>query len=171
MEHKRIEAWFLILSLILFSIVMGCSVPRHKMPPLASVEGVTRHFFVGQIIQLETGEILSFDSFIDQLETKDLVFVGEVHDNPEHHLIQVQILQALAARHGPLTVGMEFFQAPKQDIIDRYMAGESTETEFLKDVNWKKQWAFDYSFYRPLVLAIKGQKGKILAINAPNDIR
>jgi uncharacterized iron-regulated protein len=172
MEPKRIKTWFFILSLILFSVVGGCSVAGHKMPlpPLASVEGVSRHFVMGQIIQMETGESLPFDRFIDQLETKDLVFIGEVHDNPEHHLIQVQILQALTARHGPLTVAMEFFQKPQQAIIDRYMSGESTESDFLKDVNWEKQWSFDYSFYRPLLLAVRENKGKILAINAPNDI-
>ena len=141
-----------------------------KMPPLVSVEGASRHFVVGQIIHVETGEPLSFDQFIDQLETRDLVFIGEVHDNPEHHLIQVQILQALMARHGPLTVAMEFFQKPQQAIIDRYVTGKSTEAEFLKEVNWHRQWSFDYSFYRPLMLAVKENKGKILAINAPNDI-
>jgi uncharacterized iron-regulated protein len=170
MEPIRIGTRFFIFSLILFSVAGGCTVTGHKMPPLASVEGTSRHFVMGQIIQVETGESLSFDRFIDQLETKDLVFIGEVHDNPEHHLIQVQILQALTARHGPLTVAMEFFQKPQQAIIDRYMAGESTESEFLKEVNWKKQWSFDYSFYRPLLLAVREHKGKILAINAPNDI-
>ncbi len=143
---------------------------KHKMPPLATVEGISRHFTVGQIVQLETGKILSFEELIAQLETRDLVFIGEVHDNPEHHLIQVQILQALMARHGPVTVAMEFFQRPQQVIIDRYIMGESSESEFLKEVNWKKQWSFDYSLYRPLILTVKERKGKLLAINAPNDI-
>lgn len=143
---------------------------RQKMYRLASVEGFSQHFVIGQIIHLETGKTLAFDEFIDQLESRDLVFIGEVHDNPEHHLIQVQILQALMARHGPLTVAMEFFQKPQQAVIDRYMAGKSIESEFLNEVNWKKQWSFEYSFYRPLILAIKEKKGKILAINAPNDI-
>lgn len=143
---------------------------KHKMPPMASVEGASRHFFVGQVIHVETGEALPFDQFIDQLASRDLVFAGEVHDNPEHHLIQVQILQALIARHGALTVAMEFFQKPQQAIIDHYMEGKSTELEFLKEVDWKKQWSFDYSFYRPLMLAVKENGGKILAINAPRDI-
>ncbi len=143
---------------------------KHKMPPLASVEGVSRHFFVGQVIHVETGELLPFDKFIEQLASRDLVFVGEVHDNPEHHLIQVQILQALIAKHGALTVAMEFFQKPQQAIIDHYIEGKSTEVEFLKEVDWKKQWSFDYSFYRPLMLAVKESRGKVLAINAPRDI-
>ena len=143
---------------------------KHKMPPLATVEGISRHFTVGQIVRLETGKVLSFEEFIAQLETRDLVFIGEVHDNPEHHLIQVQILQALMVRHGPITVAMEFFQKPQQAVIDRYLLGKSSELEFLKDVGWEKQWSFDYSFYRPLMLAVKEKGGEILAINAPSDI-
>ncbi len=143
---------------------------RPQMPPLASVEGETRHFGMGRIIHVETGKALSFDQLIDRLESKDLIFIGEVHDNPEHHLIQVQMLQALMTRNGSHTVGMEFFQKPQQPFIDRYMKGASNESEFLEDVDWNKQWSFDYSFYRPVILAVKEKGAKILAINAPNDI-
>ncbi len=142
----------------------------HKMPPLASLEGVSRHYSIGKIIQVETGYVLSFDQFIEKLASKDLIFIGEVHDNPEHHLIQVQILQALMARHGSLTVAMEFFKQQQQPIIDKYIKGQTSESEFLKDVDWSRQWSFDYSFYRPIMLEIKGKAGEVLAINAPNTI-
>jgi uncharacterized iron-regulated protein len=170
METKGIGFRFFIFVLIFSSVAGGCSVKKPQMPPLASVEGVARHFVVGQIIHMESGNLLSFEEFIDQLESNKLVFIGEVHDNPEHHLIQVQILQALMAQKNSIAVAMEFFQKPQQEFIDRYLAGASAEAEFLEDVNWKKQWSFDYSFYRPLMLAAKETGGKILAINAPNDI-
>lgn len=143
---------------------------RPELPPFASIEGVSRHFVIGQIVHVETGETISFPQFIEKLESKNLIFIGEVHDNPEHHLIQVQILQALLAQNRPHTVAMEFFQKPRQASIDRYMAGETTETEFLEDVDWNRQWSFDYNFYRPLMLEVKEKGCKILAINAPNDI-
>jgi uncharacterized iron-regulated protein len=159
---------YLVLALLVFT--GGCSTMKHKMPPLANVEGVSHHFTIGQIINLKTGEALSFEQMIGQIESSDLIFIGEVHDNPEHHLIQVQILQALMSRLGPLTVAMEFFQKMQQPAIDRYLAGECTESEFLKDVDWDNQWSFDYSLYRPLMLAVKDKGGKILAINAQNDL-
>jgi len=143
---------------------------RPEMPLLASVEGVPGHFIIGQIIHMDTGKAISFDQLIDQLISRDLIFIGEVHDNPEHHLIQVQILQALMARHGPLTVAMKFFQEPQQPIVDRYMQGNSTESVFLKEVNWNRHWSFDYHFYRPLMFTVRERGGKILAINAPSDI-
>jgi uncharacterized iron-regulated protein len=153
-----------------FSTMGGCSIMRPEMPSLASIEGVSGHFFIGQIIHTDTGDAISFDQLIDQLGSRGLIFIGEVHDNPEHHLIQIQILQALMARYGHITVAMEFFQEPQQSIIDRYMDGESTESVFLKDVSWSKNWSFDYHFYRPLILMAKKEGSKVLAINAPGDI-
>ena len=159
-----------ILVFVALFLLGGCAIRPQVKVPLASIEGIPGHFGVGRIIHLETGKAISFDELIDQLGSADVVFIGEVHDNPEHHLIQVQILQALMSRYGPVTVAMEFFQEPQQSVIDRYMGGDLTEEVFLEDVDWKKTWGFDYHFYRPLVLLTKEKGGRILAINTPRDI-
>jgi uncharacterized iron-regulated protein len=162
---------YLSVAFFMASLAMcGCALTKPAMPPLASVEDVQGHFRVGRIIHLDTGKALSFDRFIDELESKRLIFIGEKHDNPEHHLIQVQILQALMARYGDLSVAMEFFQESRQPVLDRYMEGTSTETVFLKDVAWRKAWSFDYYFYRPLIFMLREKQSKIHAINAPNNI-
>ena len=168
MSIKSNSGLYFILALLV--LTGGCSVMKYKMPPLANVEGASHHFTIGRIISLKTGEGLTFEQMIGQLESVDIVFIGEVHNNPEHHLIEVQILQALMSRRGPLTVEMEFFQKMQQPAIDRYLAGTCTESEFLKAVDWNNQWSFDYSLYRPLMLAVKDKGGKILAINAQNNI-
>jgi uncharacterized iron-regulated protein len=128
------------------------------------------HFRIGRIIHSKTGKAISFDQLIDQVGTRRLIFIGEVHNNPEHHLIQVQILQALMSRYAPRTVAMEFFNKTQQPVLDQYMDGSTTETVFLKDVGWDKNWAYAYHFYRPLLLMTKEKGRKILAINAPNNI-
>ncbi|MFH1122891.1 MAG: ChaN family lipoprotein, partial [Pseudomonadota bacterium] len=116
------------------------------------------------------GKTLSFDELVERIAPKDLIFVGEVHDNPEHHLIQVQILQALIASPGPLVIAMEFFQQGHQVALDRYLRGEITEAEFLRDVNWNESWGYDYLLYRPLLLMAKEKGIKVLALNAPAAI-
>ena len=140
------------------------------MPPPVSVEGDSGHFRIGQIIHLETGKAISLDELIEKLGRKELIFVGEVHDNPEHHLMQVQILQALMTRYNLLTVAMELFQEPQQPILDRYIAGAITESVFLRDVDWVQGWAYHYHLYRPIMLLTKEGGGETLAINAPRGI-
>ena len=150
--------------------IIGCAGLRHPQPPTATLEGVAERFRPGQIVDLSSGKAIAFEELIDHLSSKDLIFVGESHDNPDHHLIQVQILQAVANRSLSLTLAMEFFQKDQQPVLDRYVQGESTEKEFLEAVDWKKTWGFDYRFYRPLLQVAKERKCRVLAINAPNHL-
>ncbi len=159
----------LLPAFIIFLIMHGCAAMKPSAPLLATIPGVSGDFKIGQILDLKSGEVFSFDQLIEQIASKDLIFIGEVHDNPEHHLIQVQILQALMDRFGPVTIAMEFFPKSQQPTLDRYLQGELTESEFLRAVNWKGGWSFDYHFYRPLMLLARRNALGILAINASRD--
>ena len=161
---------FLLFLLVLG--VSGCAVSRGpvRMPPLVTVEGVEGHFYPGQIISLKEGRALSFEELMTRLTRKRLVFVGEVHSNPEDHLIEIQILQALMASNPPPDVAMEFFQVDQQQAIDDYLRGATSETQFLKDVRWRETWNFPYRFYRPLVLALRQGNRHLYAINVPRNI-
>jgi uncharacterized iron-regulated protein len=150
--------------------VIGCAGLRHPQPPTAAIEGVAERFRPGQIVDLASAKVITFEELIAHISSKDLIFVGEAHDNPDHHLIQVQILQAVASRSPFLTMGMEFFQKHQQPMVDRYVQGESTEKEFLEAVNWKRTWGFDYHLYRPLMQFARERRYQVLAINAPNDL-
>jgi len=161
---------FLLPVLIIFLSIQGCAGMKTHTPGMATIPGVSGHFRIGQIVDLNTGATLSFEQLIEQIASKDLIFVGEVHNNPEHHLIHVQIIQALMDRCGPVTIAMESFQKTKQESLDRYLQGELTEEEFLKEVNWSEEWGYEYHFYRPLILLARQNMSRILAINAPHDI-
>ena len=156
--------------IIVFTIMYGCAGTKTYAPTMAFVEGISGHLRMGQILDLRAGKVLSFEKFIDQIMLNDLIFIGEVHDNPEHHLIHVQILQALVDRCGPVNIAMEFFPRTRQRSIDRYLQGELTEAEFLKETEWKNAWGFDYSFYRSIMLLAKHNGSRVLAINIPRDI-
>ncbi len=141
------------------------------MPPLAKVEGMERHFSQGRIIDLKTGKAIDFPNLIKQLSPVDVIFIGEVHNNPEHHLIQVQLLQALMANDTPPpTVAMEFFDTTRQPVLDQFMKGDLDETAFLKQVDWKKGWRFPYHLYRPILWTSRDKGTVLLGINAPNSV-
>ena len=150
--------------------VIGCGGSRQLQPQIATIEGITERFRPGQIVDLASGKVIGFEELIARISPKDLIFVGEAHDNPDHHLIQIQVLQAVADRSSSLTMAMEFFQEPQQPIIDRYVQGEITEKEFLEAVDWKKTWGFDYHLYRPLMQFARERKYRVLALNAPNSL-
>ncbi len=159
----------LFLWLILLS-TYGCYGMKVSAPPAATLFGAPDHFRTGQIVDLDSGKALSFEELIRRIASKDLVFIGEVHDNPDHHLIQVQILQALLETSVRFTIGMEFFQVKQQATLDRYLQRELNEEEFLKEADWQGNWGFDYHLYRPLLLLARQHGIRVIALNAPPGI-
>lgn len=143
---------------------------RMPEPLVAGIAGGTELFHLNQIVDPASGKAVHFDELMDHAATKDIVFVGENHDNPEHHLLQVQILQAFFIRDSSPVVAMEFFQQDQQDILDRYTLEDMTEEAFLEEIDWKKTWGLPYHFYRPLLLAAKQRRIRVLALNAPREI-
>lgn len=165
------QRWIPLAPAFLFCLTFyGCAGMKKPAPIVATIGGVSGDFKIGQILDLKAGTVVSFEEFIDRISQDDLIFIGEVHDNPEHHLIQVQILQALVDCCGPLTIGMEFFQEPQQPVLNRYLQGEIDEEAFLNETKWKNSWGFDYAFYRPLMQLAKHHGFAVLAINAPHDV-
>jgi uncharacterized iron-regulated protein len=159
-----------IISCVILLSALGCSGLKTAAPPTAILPGLPDHFRKDQIIDLNAGKAVSFGELIHQISTKDLVFVGEDHDNPDHHLIEVQILQALADASVRFTLGMEFFQKKQQTALNRYLERELSEHEFLKEAAWEENWGFDYHLYRPLLLFAREHGIRILALNAPLEI-
>jgi uncharacterized iron-regulated protein len=137
------------------------------MLPYAQIQGEEERFLRGSIVDVAAGRTISFEELMANLAPDRVIYIGEVHDNPEHHLIQLQILQGLVEHYGPLTLAVEFFPESEQSKLDAYTRGETTEAQFRKDADWRRSWGFPYHLYRPIFLFARAQNGKVLALNAP----
>jgi uncharacterized iron-regulated protein len=158
-------------SLVFFVFTLfGCAVSTPVRMDSAQVQGIKRPFHTGQIIALPEGRVLTFEELIKELCSKRLVFVGEMHNNCEHHLLQVQILQALLSHEPGMDTAMEFFQVDQQQALDRYFHGKTDESQFLEEAQWSKKWGFPYRFYRPLIQAARDRNRRLIGINAPREI-
>lgn len=159
-----------VLLLLLLVLPAGCAPSRPKAPPVAWIHGAQGKYGIGDIIDLHQAKPVDFQSLIKKVAPYDLVFVGEVHNNAEHHLIQAQILQAMMSCCGPVDVAMEFFRTPQQPVLDRYTAGGITEKELLDEVGWDDNWGFPYHLYRPLITLARENGSRILALNVPLEL-
>ncbi len=98
----------------------------------------------------------------------DVVYVGETHDQPADHEAQLEALKAMRiARGSRIAVGFEMLDQTLQPVLDDYAAGRITQEEFLKRVDWKKAWGFDFALYKPLFDFIAAHKLRALALNVP----
>ena len=74
-----------------------------------------------------------FESMLADLAgSADAVLVGEQHDDPNTHRLELAILEGLARRGVRVIVSLEMFERDVQPALDRYTAGEIGEPEFLK---------------------------------------
>ncbi len=84
-----------------------------------------------------------------------------------HHQNQHSIIRALGQAGHVVSVGMEFFEYPKQGFVDSYLNGELEESEFLNKVGWGLA---PFDLYRPQVLEPLRFGGTTIALNIPRAI-
>lgn len=93
-----------------------------------------------------------------------VLLLGEQHAVAAHHRWQRDTLAALADR-GPLVIGLEQLSREAQPALDRWVAGESNEAQFLAESRWKERWGHDFAAYRPVFELARGRRIPMVALN------
>jgi len=151
-------------------ILAGCSQISPQLdsevpyPPARAPE-------IGDIIHTRTGHYVNQQQMLSSLVGYPLVYVGELHDNPASHRLQVEILKALQASHpGKVALGMEMFNNEQQVALDRWVAGELSEKEFLRESRWFENWKTDFELYRELLEFARDQQIPVIGLNIPRAL-
>jgi len=113
---------------------------------------------------------LPSESLAQQLATKRVVFVGEIHDRYDHHLNQLEIIRRLHEISPAFAIGVEYFQQPFQAKVDDYIAGRIPEHEFLGATEYYGRWGYDYRLYAPIFRYAREQRIPVRALNVPAGI-
>jgi uncharacterized iron-regulated protein len=146
-------------------LLVGC-LRREPLPPWAStILALKSPVGPDEICTIPGGEKISFDQLIEQIDSSKVIFVGEAHDQIEHHHIELRILQGLVAKGKDVVVGMEMFHRSQQPVLDRWSQGSLTEKEFRKETNWDMTWGFDYQLYKGILDEAKNHHLKVLGLN------
>lgn len=101
---------------------------------------------------------------------QSVVLLGEVHDNPDHHRWQLQTVAGLAVLQPRMALGFEAFPRRVQPVLDRWIAGELGEQEFLKAVDWRSVWGFDSAYYMPLFQFARLNRIPMIALNVDDSL-
>lgn len=145
----------------------GCSSILTKK---LHVKDMSLSFCKDTIISSKLKSPVSFETLMADLDSVRIVYVGERHNNPEHHEIQLKILSRLFDKNPKLIVGMEMFDRAYQPVLNQWSAGELNLQAFLEKVHWYANWKFDFELYRGLLAFIKQKHIPIVALNVPSDI-
>jgi uncharacterized iron-regulated protein len=101
---------------------------------------------------------------------RSVVLLGERHERADHHRWQLQTLAGLLAQRDDLVLGFEMFPRRVQGVLDRWVAGELSETEFLDAVDWARVWGFATEHYLPLFHFARLNRIPMLALNVERSL-
>ena len=157
------------LALCLVLALAGCQASLPPLPGWQSPEG-RAHAQLGQITDLASGRLISPEQLVRQLADAPRVLVGEKHDNPDHHALQLWLLRALQAQRPQGSLLLEMLQPEQQPLVDKLEAQQTLPADLPKALAWEDGW--DWQLYGPIVThALQGDIALLAANLSPAQMR
>lgn len=149
-----------VFLLVLCSLLAACQT-LPPPPAWQSPEGRNRPE-LGVIRDLNTGEQLTPEQLVERLAAQPRVLVGEQHDNPDHHALQLWLLRALETRREQGSLLLEMLEPEQQAKIDAVRRGP-LPSDLPQALAWQKNWSWE--LYGPIVQHALMQPYPLLAAN------
>lgn len=100
-----------------------------------------QHPLVGTLYQLSTAQQVSASVVLTKLPAGSWLLLGEQHDHPDHHQLQLWVLQQLAAEQRLGAVAMEMLNTEQQAALDVQLTQGVQSTPAA--LNWPERgWPF-----------------------------
>jgi len=151
----------LILALMLLGACHNAAIL-----PDTPVSNSSKEPAAGVIRDLNNGQVLTVDELVGHLAKVSRVVVGEQHDNPDHHALQLQLLKALADRRAQGSLLLEMLTPDQQPRIDKVRMGLKASGwpgDLPGALAWQSGW--DWTLYGPVVRFALAQPYPLLAAN------
>ncbi len=112
------------------------------------------------------GKKIKYARLLKEAKKADIVFFGELHNNPICHWLQLELTRDLFTENDSANIilGAEMFEADDQLILDEYLEGIIKESNFEKEA---KIWPNYKTDYKPLINFAKENQLEFIATNIP----
>jgi uncharacterized iron-regulated protein len=111
------------------------------------------------------GQPATLDDIREAMGAADVVFVGELHNDPVSHYIEQVVLKDWYSTHGSAAaLSLEMFSRDVQYIVDEYLNDLISESHFQLS---SSPWSNYETDYKPLVEFAKANGFPVIAANAP----
>jgi uncharacterized iron-regulated protein len=111
------------------------------------------------------GKKAKYSSILKETADADVIFFGELHNNPICHWLQYELTKDLyLQRNGDVVLGAEMFEADNQMIMNEYLTGAISSKSYNKEARLWPNYKTDYA---PLVDFAKDSNLVFVATNIP----
>ncbi|HEY9116616.1 MAG TPA: ChaN family lipoprotein [Roseivirga sp.] len=115
------------------------------------------------VIYNSKGKKVSYKKMMKHLAAQDVVFFGELHNNPIAHWLQLEVTTELQQSR-KLILGAEMMEADNQDELDDYLAGRINQKAL---DTLARLWNNYKTDYKPLIDFAKANELRFIATNIP----
>ena len=111
------------------------------------------------------GKKTDYGKMLKEVLKADVIFFGELHDNPIAHWLELELTMDLFSEKGSnLVLAAEMFETDNQLLIDEYFSGTIKESSFESEVRLWNNYKTDY---KPLLNLAKDNNLRFVASNIP----
>jgi uncharacterized iron-regulated protein len=86
----------------------------------------------------------------DRARTAEVVYLGELHDNAQHHVIQARVLEAILATGSRPALAFEMVPENRQAALEAAVRSDAGRAEVDRQLGWSAQGWPEFAMYWPL---------------------
>ena len=162
---ERIKTSFSLALLLL----AGCASTQLDQTEQWQSQLHTEHALVGMIWDTQADKYIAADELLSRIEGVSYLLLGEKHDNPDHHALQLRALDHVLKTNTVSTVSFEMMSSEQQPLLQELSAYRQSS---LEQVNEYLQWdneGWDWDYYGPLLHSAMQADVLINAANISNE--
>lgn len=110
-----------------------------------------------------SGKKVSFPKLVKKVQATNVLFFGEIHNNPIAHWLTFELIKTLSTQR-KLIIGAEMFESDQQKELNRYLQDSIDHKLLAENI---KLWSNYDTDYKPLVDFAKAKKIPVIATNVP----
>jgi uncharacterized iron-regulated protein len=133
------------VAVALFGLTVSCAAGPVPPPP-------TGHPLEDTIWDVDAGREISRETLVARLAGADVAILGEIHDNPAHHIRQAELVEAL----DPAGVAFEMVPEASEEGVQVFLETGGEPGEVGPAIGWERLGWPDWELYRGVFEAAEG---------------
>lgn len=121
------------------------------------------HALAGKIWDMRERRWLDEPALLERIAAAEVLLLGETHDNPQHHALQLKLLQARLGSGARPALLFEQYDRERQTALDAALEKTPAPAALEAAAALMKGW--DWKFYQPLLAAALDYRLPVYAAN------
>ncbi len=157
-----------LLVALLSCLIANFAAAQLVVPSQWESELHSDHELIGKIWDSGNNSFISAEELAQISQSASYLILGEKHDNPDHHALQLAFVNLLLDNDKLGQLTFEMMESDSQDLLDQIQEEELGSIEELKEyLDWDEE-GWDWSFYGPLLQAAYSADIPLAAGNITN---